>query len=64
MYKRILAATLPGDTPRAVLELARNLRADLIVLGARQHGWLSAAFRSSVADEVAHHASCPVLIVP
>lgn len=56
--------TPPGDTPRAVLQLARDLRADLIVLGARHHGWLSAAFRSSVADEVSHHAGCPILIVP
>lgn len=54
----------PGTTPRAVLDHARELEVELIVLGSRHDGPPSALFRSNVADEVSHHAKCPVLIVP
>jgi nucleotide-binding universal stress UspA family protein len=60
---RLLEST-PGQTPRAVLDQARELEVDLIVLGARHHSQPSALFRSNVAAEVSHQARCPVLIVP
>jgi nucleotide-binding universal stress UspA family protein len=60
----LLLESAPGDTPRAVLEQARERDVDLIVLGSRHHGRPSVLFRSNVADEVSRHAPCPVLIVP
>jgi nucleotide-binding universal stress UspA family protein len=60
----LLLESTPGYTPRAVLDQARELEGDLIVLGSRQHSRPSALFRSNVADEVCQHAKCPVLIVP
>ena len=60
----LLLESTPGYLPRSVLDQARKRDADLIVLGARQHSGPSALFRSNVADEVSHHAKCPVLIVP
>jgi nucleotide-binding universal stress UspA family protein len=60
----LLLESAPGSTPRAVLDQARELDVGLIVLGSRHHGQPSVLFRSNVADEVSHHAKCPVLIVP
>jgi nucleotide-binding universal stress UspA family protein len=60
----LLLESTPGHTPRAVLDQARELEVDLIVLGRRHHGGPSVLFRSNVADEVFRHAECPVLIVP
>ena len=60
----VLLESAPGDTPQAVLDQARALDVDLIVLGARNHTRPSALFRSNVADEVTRQAKCPVLIVP
>lgn len=60
----LLLESTPGYMPRAVLDQARERDVDLIVLGSRHHSGPSALFRSNVADEVSHHAKCPVLIVP
>jgi nucleotide-binding universal stress UspA family protein len=60
----VLLESAPGDTPQAVLDQARALDVELIVLGARNHTRPSALFRSNVADEVSRQAKCPVLIVP
>jgi nucleotide-binding universal stress UspA family protein len=60
----LLLESTPGYMPRAVLDQARERDVDLIVVGSRHHGGPSALFRSNVADEVSHHAKCPVLIVP
>jgi nucleotide-binding universal stress UspA family protein len=60
----LLLESAPGSEPRAVLDQARELDADLVVLGARHDGQPSVLFRSNVADEVSRHARCPVLIVP
>jgi nucleotide-binding universal stress UspA family protein len=60
----VLLDSAPGNVPRTVLEHARELAVELIVLGARNHNRPSALFRSNVADEVSRQAKCPVLIVP
>ena len=52
------------EGPEAVLERARELDVQLIVLGPRHHGWLVTLFRPSVADHLAHHSPCPILLVP
>jgi nucleotide-binding universal stress UspA family protein len=60
----LLLESAPGDTPQTVLDQARALEVDLIVLGTRNHTRPSALFRSNVADEVTRQAKCPVLVVP
>jgi nucleotide-binding universal stress UspA family protein len=60
----VLLDSAPGNVPRTVLERARELDVELIVLGSRNHTRPSALFRSNVADEVSRQATCPVLIVP
>src|SRR5262245_32387023 len=46
-----------------IVAAARELDADLIVLGLDVRGRVTRAFRQNVADEVARQTSCPVVIV-
>lgn len=52
-----------GPVGQRVVEAAKEIRADLIVLGSRGHGRLEELLLGSVSDAVARHAPCSVLIV-
>jgi nucleotide-binding universal stress UspA family protein len=53
---------LPGDPAAAILQVANEVNADLIVVGnKRMQG--AARFLGSVPNDVAHRAPCAVLIV-
>lgn len=45
----------------ALLDAAKD--ADLLIVGSRGHGGFASLLLGSVSTQVAHHASCPVLIV-
>jgi nucleotide-binding universal stress UspA family protein len=47
----------------AIVHLAEDIGADLIVIGSRGFGGLKRALLGNVADSVVRHAHCPVLIV-
>jgi len=51
-----------GDPGDAIVELADERGADLIVLGMSHHPQLSRIL-GSVSEDVAHHAHCDVLLV-
>ncbi len=53
-----------GPVVESVIEKATSYNADLIVLGAHNHGFLYRAFIGSVCSGVVKHSSCPVLIIP
>ena len=50
----------PGERIRAV---AVEVNADLIVMGSHYSGALRRLLGGSVADNVTHHAPCPVLLI-
>lgn len=52
------------STVDQVLEEARNLHADLIIVGSHGHGTLYNLLVGSVTERVLRHAPCPVLVVP
>jgi len=52
-----------GHPAAAILEAAEETQVDLIVLGARGHGWMERMFLGSVASEVASKAKLPVLVL-
>ena len=47
----------------AIVHLAEEIDADLIVIGSRGFGGLKRALLGNVADSVIRHAHCPVLVV-
>ncbi len=51
-----------GDPAEEILKLAREIHADLIVLGRRGLGRIGGLMRGSVSDRVLHGAHCAVLI--
>lgn len=55
----VLAEGSPGH---ALIEASES--ADLLVVGVRGHGGFRGLMLGSVANQVAHHARCPVVIVP
>ena len=52
-----------GHPNRHIIESAKKIDADLIVLGARGHSTVARVLLGSTSDFVANHAECPVLIV-
>lgn len=58
------ALLIEGIAATAILEEAKRLNADLIVLGSHGHGVLGAALAADVSQEIVQHTQCPVFIVP
>lgn len=52
-----------GQPDEVLCELAGQLKADLVVVGARGHNAAQRFLMGSVSDRVVHHAPCPVLVV-
>jgi nucleotide-binding universal stress UspA family protein len=52
-----------GGVAEEVVNLAKHLEADVIVMGSRGHGGLRRAIEGSISDYVVRHAHCPVMIV-
>ena len=48
---------------RAIVDLAEEVGAGLIVMGSRGQGGVKRALLGSVSDSVVRHAHCPVLVV-
>jgi nucleotide-binding universal stress UspA family protein len=57
-------AVVEGDARTALLELADDRGADLLVVGSRGHGPVARLLIGSVASSLTHHSHLPVTIVP
>ena len=55
-------AVLDGPPGPMLVELARELEADAMVIGTRGRGGLRRAVLGSVSDHVVRHAPCPVVV--
>jgi nucleotide-binding universal stress UspA family protein len=52
-----------GAVDMEIVTLAKELGADLIVMGCRGHRGIRRAIEGSISDVVIRHAPCPVLVV-
>jgi nucleotide-binding universal stress UspA family protein len=53
-----------NERPGVVIDrVASEIRADVLVVGSSDKGWLKRLFGGSVSDYVAHHAPCPVMLI-
>ena len=52
-----------GDPGERIIALAEAEKVDLIVVGSHHRSVLRRVLGGSVADDVAHHAPCPVLLM-
>ena len=60
----VTAMLLSGPAADKILEEARRVEADLIVLGSHGHQALHHLLAGSVCQAVLHETSCPVVLVP
>lgn len=60
--KRLVADVRVGSPAEEIVTLSREVDADLIVVGTHGFGGVRRLLLGSVADAVARHAACPVLI--
>ena len=61
--KQIFTQSSIGDAAEEIIGVAKDKKADLIVVGSRGLGRLAGLLLGSVAQKVLAHAACPVLIV-
>jgi nucleotide-binding universal stress UspA family protein len=53
-----------GDPASTIIAVCEREKADLLIVGRRGAGLVERMVIGSVADRLAHHAPCPLLIVP
>jgi len=53
-----------GDSADCIIEVAKNIKADLIVMGTVSKRWLEKIIMGSVAQSVLKHTSIPLLVIP
>lgn len=62
---RLVCTVSPSDdVVTRLLTMARQLHADLIVMGTQGRHGLSRLMVGSIAEGVLHGAECPVLVIP
>jgi nucleotide-binding universal stress UspA family protein len=59
-----LISGMPSHAAQMLAEVARDVDADVIVVGTRGHGPLAGAVVGSVTQRLLHIAPCPVVAVP
>lgn len=62
-HVRVTTVSREGEPAQAILETAKRVHADLIVVGCRGRGRVQGLILGSVSEQVLHGASVPVLIV-
>jgi nucleotide-binding universal stress UspA family protein len=53
-----------GDFAESILKAAKSHHADVIVMGSHSHRWLDEILMGSVTEEVLHHTTIPLFIIP
>ena len=62
--KSIQTMVAEGDTAESILNAAKDIHADIIVMGSHSRKWLQNIVIGSVSEKVLHHTLVPVFIIP
>jgi nucleotide-binding universal stress UspA family protein len=62
--KSIQTIVKEGDFADSILETAKEMHSDIIVVGSHSRKWLENIVMGSVTEKVLHHTSLPLFIVP
>ena len=62
--KTIKTLVKEGDFADTILETAKEVHADIIVIGSHSRKWLENIVMGSVTEKVLHHTTIPLLIIP
>lgn len=62
--KTIKTMVMKGDFAEAILLAAKELHADIIVMGSHSRKWLENIVMGSVTEKVLHNTTLPLFIVP
>jgi nucleotide-binding universal stress UspA family protein len=53
-----------GDFADSILNVAKEIHADVIVMGSHSRKWLENIIMGSVTEKVLHNTSIPLFIIP
>jgi nucleotide-binding universal stress UspA family protein len=62
--KLIKTMVAEGDFADSILKVAKEIHADVIVMGSHSRKWLENIIMGSVTEKVLHHTSIPLFIIP
>lgn len=62
--KLIKTMVAEGDFADSILKVAKEIHADVIVMGSHSRKWLENVIMGSVTEKVLHHTSIPLFIIP
>ena len=62
--KNIQIKVAEGPIAESILKSVKDLNADIVVMGSHSRSWLDNILMGSVTEEVLHHTSIPLFIVP
>ena len=62
--KSIQTLVREGDFAESILEAAKDMHADIIVMGSHSRKWLENIIMGSVTEKVLKHTTVPLFIIP
>jgi nucleotide-binding universal stress UspA family protein len=62
--KSIKTIAKEGDFAESILKTAKDLHVDIIIMGSHSRRWLENIIMGSVTEEVLHHTTIPLFIIP
>jgi nucleotide-binding universal stress UspA family protein len=61
---KIKIIVVEGDYAEAILKTAKDIKADLVVIGTHSQKWLEKILIGSTTEDVLYYSTIPLLIVP
>jgi nucleotide-binding universal stress UspA family protein len=62
--KTIQTVVVEGELAESIIKTAKDMHADIIVVGSHSRKWLENIVMGSVAEKVLHHTTKPLFIIP